>query len=180
MTSLQEGGARALTVGEIALSRSVFSNAIKYSEVRVHNKSYLPFNMQSNNVAMTPNGEIYFREPYYRDDFSTEVPRYKHWFIHEMVHVLQHQVGMNVRTRGVFSWAASYNYSLPPDKILSDFGMEQQASIIADFYYLVNYGLGDFQNISGFEGIIGPDLNDKYRQVLGLFLQNPKERRVWL
>ncbi|KAE9855859.1 hypothetical protein GP671_27070, partial [Escherichia coli] len=100
MASLQEGGARPLTIGEIALARSVFGDAIKYSEVKVHNKSYLPFNMQSNNVAMTPNGELYFREPHYRDDFSTEVPRYKHWFIHEMVHVLQHQIGMNVRTRG--------------------------------------------------------------------------------
>ena len=126
------------------------------------------------------NGELYFREPHYRDDFSIEVPRYKHWFIHEMVHVLQHQIGMNVRTRGAFSWAASYNYSLPPDKKLSDFGMEQQASIISDFYYLINYGLGDFRNIAGFEGIIGPDLKDKYLQVLSLFIQNPKDRRVWL
>ncbi|MGC8400346.1 hypothetical protein ACP3P6_02865 [Enterobacter mori] len=135
MASLQEGGARPLTIGEIALARSVFGDAIKYSEVKVHNKSYLPFNMQSNNVAMTPNGELYFREPHYRDDFSTEVPRYKHWFIHEMVHVLQHQIGMNVRTRGAFSWAASYNYSLPPDKKLSDFGMEQQASVISDYFF---------------------------------------------
>jgi len=100
MASLQEGGARPLTIGEIALARSVFGDAIKYSEVKVHNKSYLPFNMQSTDVAMTPNGELYFREPHYRDDFSIEVPRYKHWFIHEMVHVLQHQIGMNVRTRG--------------------------------------------------------------------------------
>ena len=40
MASLQEGGARPLTIGEIALARSVFSDAIKYSEVKVHNKSY--------------------------------------------------------------------------------------------------------------------------------------------
>ncbi|MGN7788833.1 hypothetical protein [Enterobacter sp. 22452] len=180
MASLQEGGARPLTIGEIALARSVFGDALKYSEVKVHNKSYLPFNMQSTDVAMTPNGELYFREPHYRDDFSIEVPRYKHWFIHEMVHVLQHQIGMNVRTRGAFSWAASYNYSLPSDKKLSDFGMEQQASIISDFYYLINYGLGDFRNIAGFEGIIGPDLKEKYLQVLSLFIQNPKDRRVWL
>jgi hypothetical protein len=58
--------------------------------------------------------------------------------------------------------------------------MEQQASIISDFYYLINYGLGDFRNIAGFEGIIGPDLKDKYLQVLSLFIQTPKDRRVWL
>lgn len=100
---LPEGSSRLLTVGEISLARTIFRDAIKYHEVKVRNDSYLPFNMQSADVAMTPNGEIYYREPHYRDDFSTEVSRYKHWFIYEMVHVLQHQVGMNVRTRGAFS-----------------------------------------------------------------------------
>ncbi|EOW1325748.1 hypothetical protein [Klebsiella aerogenes] len=59
MANLQEGGYRSLTICEIALARLVFGDAIKYSEVKVHNKIYLPFNMQSNNVAMTPNGEMY-------------------------------------------------------------------------------------------------------------------------
>ncbi|WP_213794025.1 hypothetical protein [Klebsiella aerogenes] len=59
MANLQEGGYRSLTIGEIALARLVFGDAIKYSEVKGHNKSYLPFNMQSNNVVMTPNGEMY-------------------------------------------------------------------------------------------------------------------------
>lgn len=103
MAKLEEGSARPLTIGEIALARSVFDNGIRYSDVKVHNGSYLPFNMQSKNVAMTPNGEMYFREPYYRDDFSTEDLSFKHWFIHEMVHVIQHQIGMNVRTRGLVS-----------------------------------------------------------------------------
>ncbi|AVR02338.1 hypothetical protein [Pluralibacter gergoviae] len=177
---LPEGSSRLLTVGEISLARTVFRDAIKYYEVKVHNDSYLPFNMQSADVAMTPNGEIYYRDPHYRDDFSTEVPRYKHWFIHEMVHVLQHQVGMNVRTRGAFSWAASYEYSLPSDKKLADFGMEQQASIVSDYFFLVNFGLGDFVNITGFKGIIGPDLKEKYKKTLEDFLRNPKDKRVWL
>ncbi|HEP0588724.1 TPA: hypothetical protein ACW7QF_001973 [Klebsiella aerogenes] len=59
MANLQEGGYRSLTIGEIALARLVFGDAIKYSEVKEHNKIYLPFNMQSNNVVMTPNGEMY-------------------------------------------------------------------------------------------------------------------------
>lgn len=177
---LAEGSSRGLTIGEIALARSVFGDAIQYGRVRVHNASYLPFDMQSREVAMTPNGEVYFREPHYRDDFSKEIPRYKHWFIHELVHVIQHQVGMSVRLRGSFSWAASYEYSLPPDKKLADFGMEQQASIISDFYFLWNYGLGDFVNISGFKGIIGPDLKQKYINTLELFLKNPRDRKAYL
>lgn len=178
--SLAEGHSRSLTIGEISLSRSVFGDAISYPQVKVHNASYLPFNMQSRDVAMTPNGEIYFREPHYRDDFSLEIPRFKHWFIHEMVHVIQHQIGMGVRLRGAFSWAATYEYSLPPDKKLADFGMEQQASIISDFYYLWNYGLGDFVNIAGFKGIIGSDLKDKYVNALELFLKNPRDKRAYL
>ncbi|WP_338560785.1 hypothetical protein [Erwinia sp. E_sp_B04_7] len=180
MNKLKVGSARKLTVGEKFLVKKVFKNAIRLDEVKVHNGSYLPFNMQSKNIAMTPNGEIYFREPYYKDDFSMANPGDMHWFIHEMVHVLQHQVGMNVRTRGALSWAASYKYSLPPEKKLSDFGMEQQASIISDYYYLKYYGLGDFRRLSGFQGIIGPDLMKKYETTLSLFLVSPGEKRVFL
>lgn len=180
MEYLKEGSARKLTNGEKILAMSVFKNAINFSTVKIHNGSYLPFNMQSKNIAMTPNGEIYFREPYYKDDFSTANPGDMHWFIHEMVHVLQHQLGMNVRIRGAFSWAASYNYSLPPGKKLSEFGMEQQASIISDYYYLENYGLGDFNRISGFQGIIGPDVLIKYQEALSLFISNPSGQGVFL
>lgn len=51
--------------------------------------------------------------------------------------------------------------------------MEQQASIISDYYYLKNYGLGDFNRISGFQGIIGPDVLIKYQEALSLFISNP-------
>ncbi|CAO95670.1 hypothetical protein [Erwinia tasmaniensis] len=177
---LTVGDVRGLTSGEISMAISVFGNAINYAFVKVHNDSYLPFNLQSNRVAMTPNGEIYFREPYYKDDFSIAPAGDKHWFIHEMVHVLQHQIGMNVRLRGTFSWAASYEYSLPPDKLLSDFGMEQQASIISDYYYVKSFGLNNFDRLSGFRGIVGPDLKLKYQNTLRVFLTNPRSRSAFL
>jgi len=49
-----------------------------------------------------------------------------------MMHVWQHQKGMMVRTRGLFSWAVNYYYDLNGKK-LSDYGMEQQASIVSDY-----------------------------------------------
>lgn len=45
-------------------------------------------------------------------------------------------------------WAVDYEYSLPPEKRLADFGMEQQAAIIADYYYLLIFGSGDFDDTS--------------------------------
>lgn len=65
-------------------------------------------------------------------------------FIHELTHVWQHQNGMWVRTRGLFSNLVDYNYSLDRKKKLSDYGMEQQASIVADYFILKTYGVARF------------------------------------
>lgn len=48
---------------------------------------------------------------------------------------------MWVRTRGVFSSLADYNYYPDSKKKLSDYGMEQQASIVADYFILKTYGV---------------------------------------
>ena len=180
MPVIKEGGSRSLTGGEMLLAKKVFKEGIRYERVKVYNRSYLPFGMQSREVAMTPNGSLYFREPHYRDDFSAEPGRIQHWFIHEMTHVLQHKIGMNVRMRGAFSWIASYNYSLPPDKKLSDFNMEQQASIVSDYFCLIYLGLSEFKAISTFTGIIGPDIKEKYANALELFLIKPDDKRAFL
>ncbi|WP_338091454.1 PAAR domain-containing protein [Sodalis ligni] len=66
----KEGKLRLLTSGEIALARSIYADEIEYHKVWVHCDGYLPFGMQGKNVAMTPNGELYFREATYSPDFS--------------------------------------------------------------------------------------------------------------
>jgi len=83
--NLKQGGLRLLTRGEIALATAVFKNTIQYHTVWIHHDSYLPFNLQNKYVAMTPNGEMYFRE-WYRDDFSQSTDELEHMFIHEMSH----------------------------------------------------------------------------------------------
>ena len=89
-TLITPGGVRQLTIGEIALARTLFGGSIIYSKVWVHLESYLPFNMQPINVAMTPNGELWFREGTYSPDFSLERDiQKKHRFMHEMVHAWQ-------------------------------------------------------------------------------------------
>jgi len=47
---------------------------------------------------------------------------------------------MNVRMRGLFSWAANYKYSLDK-KNLSDYSMEQQAAMVSDYWLLMKFGL---------------------------------------
>ena len=90
---IKEGGLRLLTAGEIQLAQSVFTSTIEYPKVWIHRDSYLPFNLQDADTAMTPNGEIYFRNQY-RDDFSQSLDVLKHMFIHEMSHVWQRARGM--------------------------------------------------------------------------------------
>ncbi|AWV25441.1 MULTISPECIES: hypothetical protein [Citrobacter] len=136
--NIKEGGLRRLTSGEVELAKSVFGSTLQYHKVWIHRDSYLPFNLQDSNTAMTPDGEIYFRNQY-RDDFSQTLSHYQHLFIHEMSHVWQREKGMNVICRGLVSWLVSYRYKLD-GRLLSEYPMEQQAQIIADSFILQKSG----------------------------------------
>ena len=86
-------------------ARLVFANTIDYANVYIHNDEFLPFGLQNDNTVMTPNGEIYFPKGLYRDDFSNLASQYaslRHLFIHEMVHVWQHQLGYSVMIKGLY------------------------------------------------------------------------------
>ncbi|MEZ3499343.1 type IV secretion protein Rhs [Pantoea sp. KPR_PJ] len=135
---IKKGGVRLLATGERQLAQSVFLSTIDYSKVWIHRESYLPFNLQDEHTAMTPNGEIYFQKEY-RDDFSQSTDELQHLFIHEMSHVWQRARGMNVIGRGLISWLVSYRYTLD-GRILSEYSLEQQAQIIADSFVLQSFG----------------------------------------
>ncbi|MEW5290124.1 hypothetical protein ABW286_13180 [Erwinia papayae] len=121
--SADEKESRGLTSGEIILAKSIFKNAINYSVVKIYKGSYFPFTMQNQDTAVTPDGNIYFMPKHYQRDFSRALPVYQHWFIHEMTHVWQYQSGLNVKIRGLVSWAVSYRYSLPNHQLISDYGI---------------------------------------------------------
>jgi hypothetical protein len=97
-----------------------------------------------------------------------------HLFLHEMMHVWQHQHGMMVRLRGAFSWAVDYSYSLDKHHFL-DYGLEQQASLISDYWLLKTYG---FENRSNLHKLIDynpsepkHELLKRYEIILGDFPQ---------
>ncbi|CAI2066806.1 Uncharacterised protein [Serratia ficaria] len=168
MEQQREGIKRALTPGEVNLARSVFGSSVFYGKVFVHCDSYLPFGLQNPLTAMSPNGELYFRKALYRSDYANEtLPSAQHLFIHEMAHVWQYQRGMWVRTRGLLSWTVSYQYRL--DKpLLSRYGMEQQASIIADYFYLKKFGVRDFISLYGrnYAGIVDRSTLSKFQPII--------------
>lgn len=129
--------ARPLTPGEIAISRQLFGDSIDYGKVKVHRGEYLWFGLQPDDTAMTPNGEIYFNPKHFKEDFSTASEfRDALWFMHEMVHVWQYQLGYPVKTRGAVRLGLSYEYSLDETKTLGDFNMEAQGNLLADYWAL--------------------------------------------
>jgi hypothetical protein len=129
---------RPLTSGEIALLKPIFRDGIDYAKVRVINNS---FPLQPENVYMTPRGHVYAPGRLFRDDFSTAAPYIRGVFVHELTHVWQHANGMDLvgqsmveftKYRGAYEKA--YPYELAPNRDLVEYGMEQQASIVEDYY----------------------------------------------
>lgn len=132
------GGERPLTIGEIALARSVFGDAIDYAQVRVKRRKFFPLHPRG--VTMAPMGHLHFHPlaAHYCDDFAEASLSKKAHFIHEMVHVWQTQ------TRGRWylitrrhPWCR-YDYALKPGWRLAQYGIEQQAEIVRHAFLMRN------------------------------------------
>ena len=84
---MAEKNSRPLTPGETALARSVFGDAIDYSQVRLIRGKWWPF--QPKNVAMAPCGNIHFHPDgnLWSEDFSRESLWTQGFFIHELTHL---------------------------------------------------------------------------------------------
>lgn len=151
---------RKLTSGETTLLRSMFGNAIDYNTVRIYDKKFITD--QGDTMAIAPNGNIYFAPKVHKKDFSLASDVSKHFFIHEMTHVWQYQNGQTVALRAIGEqlffefpsqainhigkklsieingFKGAYSYELDVRKDLLDYGIEQQASIVADYWAMKN------------------------------------------
>jgi len=130
----RSGHYRTLTADEIAMASLLFRDAVHYRLVRIHARRYMPF--QPRNCAMTPNGSMYFHRSCFLPDYTRGDPAVVHWFMHEMVHVWQHQLGYPVRLRGAIRIGLSYQYELREGAQLSDYNMEAQGDLLADYFAL--------------------------------------------
>jgi hypothetical protein len=116
---------RALTLGEIALGRSVFGDEIAWRDVRVMQLPAWGF------WAMVPMGRtvLYAKLKAWRD-FSAAPVSEQGIFIHELTHVWQAGQGVllafaKLRALG----RGAYLYRARPDARLKDYNIEAQAEI---------------------------------------------------
>ncbi len=125
---------RPLTVRECALAESVFGNALDYHGIRVHNRKW--WWLQPRHVTMAPDGHLWFhpKNSLFCDDFCDRELEQQGLFIHELVHVWQHQQGIFLPLkRHPF---CRYDYSLKPGSKLRQYGIEQQAEIVKHVFLL--------------------------------------------
>lgn len=125
---------RSLTEAERNLAASVFGRAIDYDAVRIHHRKWWPF--QPRRVTMAPDGHIWFHPKggLWCEDFCARPLHVQGLFIHEMVHVWQHQKGIWLPlARHPF---CRYSYSLRPGWPLKRYGLEQQAEIVRHAFLL--------------------------------------------
>lgn len=141
--------------------------------------------------TVTPCGEIYFSNHKYVPDFSKDTSlqgiRKIHLFMHEMVHIWQFQMGLAVPILVLASGFVDYHYDLTNDKILSDYHMEQQASIISDYWCLKTFDYNAWYSLT-YEKYKGRQARNQqgmrnywlkiYENTLRLFLNNPKDKKA--
>jgi hypothetical protein len=126
--------ARGLTDAEIALTRSVFGNAIDTSGVRINNRKWAFF--QPRGTVMAPDGHLWLhpKSDIYCTDFCEQPVDRQGLFIHEMTHVWQRQQGIYLPlARHPF---CRYGYGIKPGQPLRRYGIEQQAEIVRHAFLL--------------------------------------------
>jgi hypothetical protein len=127
---------RPLTEAETALAASVFGDAIDYAAVRIVQRKWAFF--QPRETVMAPRGHIHFhpRGTRYSPDFGEADLAAQGLFIHEMVHVWQHQSGLFLPVRRLP--LARYAYRFTPGRPFARYGIEQQAEIVRHAFLLRN------------------------------------------
>jgi hypothetical protein len=125
---------RPLTGPERVMAAGVFGSAIDLDVVRIYRRKWWLFHPR--NVTMAPRGAIHFHPAgsSYCDCFASQSLALQGHLIHELVHVWQHQRGMNlVLKRHPF---CRYSYTIKPGWTLDRYGIEQQAEIVRHAFLL--------------------------------------------
>lgn len=136
---------RRLTPGEIELATSIFGTKINYKKVRISNNTRLP--LQPKDGGLCLGNTININGSGYASDYSKAPLNLQSFFIHEMTHIWQYQTDapslakkfMDEVQKNPFSYMKNaYPYTLEPGKPFKEYGIEQQACIIQDYFVLKN------------------------------------------
>ncbi|MBI1216105.1 MAG: hypothetical protein GC185_09845 [Alphaproteobacteria bacterium] len=177
---------RPLTAGEIALAKTVFGDSVDYTAVRLHNKRIMPRGLQGSAQPVAVGNNISFPRTAYSEDFSREPVATKQAdFIHELTHVWQHQnkvlstprEAIKETLRHRFNYQAAYPYKLEDGKDLTEYGFEQQAAMVEDYFLLTRHDTtASYKNRRITQGD-AETLRKKHEAVLKNFLENPAYAR---
>lgn len=139
------GQERHLTSGEIDLARPVFGDGIDYAKVRIANRQINKMAPQNGGCCfkncINISGNIYLA------DYSKAAPPQQSFFIHEITHIWQYQTNAmalagkflkDVLRHGFNYMAKAYDYELDATKTFNQYGPEQQASMVQDYFLLKN------------------------------------------
>ena len=124
---------RQLTEGEIALARSVFGDSLKLDGVQLKTAWWV-----LKHYAVSPNGNIYFHPADWVKDFSQCSLGKQSWLIHELTHVWQLQQGLKVVRGAIIN--RRYDYVLEAGKSFFNYGIEQQARMVQDYFVRRHHG----------------------------------------
>jgi hypothetical protein len=130
---------RLLTNGERNLLRPIFGETLPYNDqLLTVNDSELGGRTNSITTRYIPAMAVSI----WTFDFSSAPADDKWIFIHEMTHAWQWYHGRNLIWNAVRIWGGykdyeeAYNYNLDDSDSLTGFNIEQQASIVADYWYV--------------------------------------------
>jgi len=130
---------RALTRGERAFLAPLFQDAVDYDAIRIVRGRAFP--LQGIRTLVTVRNLVYVPPGLYSDDFARESPEHQACLVHEVAHVWQSANGVNVFAGAMRALVATggryrraYQYVLAPGRDLIDYGIEQQATSLEDYY----------------------------------------------
>ncbi|TNE32073.1 MAG: hypothetical protein EP349_02730 [Alphaproteobacteria bacterium] len=172
------------------LQKMGYDDSIDYSKVKVHSSDFGDWCLSRYQMCMATKGSmIIVPQDVYSEDFSSGNDIDEFFFSHEVGHVWQNQNNVLFARlhamKDLFNYVVGHNdgvshyeYRLEEGKDLTDYGLEQQPTIIADFDRLTRRGEPPF--FAGLDPNADMDaeaLKAQYQSVLKNFLDNPDYAR---
>ena len=135
---------RPLTIGEKNLLVKVFKTMLPYGDILVHINSA---HIGGEDNSITPEGNPYFSPQHYKADFSLAALSDQWLFFHELTHSWQyfHNISpilnaIALAIASIGNYQGIYKYDLAGKTRMKDFNIEQQASLVADYFSLSHGG----------------------------------------
>jgi hypothetical protein len=129
---------RTLTEAERSLVAAMFGDAVDPDEVRLKHWPWWP--LQPRSVVMAPMGHLHFHPggKSWCGCFGSASIRKQAFFLHEMTHVWQSQTKGRWYLPLMRHPFCAYDYVWKPGKAFADYGIEQQAEIVAHVHLMRN------------------------------------------